>query len=46
MFESLTLRGKMGRPEEIATAVRFLASDDASFVNGVELPVDGGFSAN
>ena len=44
MFESLIPRGKMGRPEEIATAARFLASDDSSFVNGVELSVDGGLS--
>ncbi|MEM6296475.1 MAG: SDR family oxidoreductase [Myxococcota bacterium] len=33
---------RFGKPEEIATAVAFLASDDASFVNGAELPVDGG----
>ena len=45
MFESLIPRGKMGRPEEIATAALFLASDDSSFVNGVELSVDGGMSA-
>ena len=45
MFESLIPRGKMGRPEEIATVALFLASDDSSFVNGVELAVDGGFSA-
>jgi NAD(P)-dependent dehydrogenase (short-subunit alcohol dehydrogenase family) len=45
MFESLISRGKMGRPEEIATVALFLASDDSSFVNGVELSVDGGFSA-
>src|ERR1700680_3307386 len=45
MFESLIPRGKMGRPEEIATVALFLASDDSSFVNGVELSVDGGFSA-
>jgi NAD(P)-dependent dehydrogenase (short-subunit alcohol dehydrogenase family) len=32
----------MGRPEEIATAALFLASDDSSFVNGAELFVDGG----
>jgi NAD(P)-dependent dehydrogenase (short-subunit alcohol dehydrogenase family) len=45
MFESLIPRGKMGRPEEIAAAALFLASDDSSFVNGVELSVDGGLSA-
>ena len=43
MFESLIPRGKMGRPEEIAAVALFLASDDSSFVNGVELSVDGGF---
>jgi NAD(P)-dependent dehydrogenase (short-subunit alcohol dehydrogenase family) len=35
----------MGQPEELATVARFLASDEASFVNGVELSVDGGLSA-
>jgi NAD(P)-dependent dehydrogenase (short-subunit alcohol dehydrogenase family) len=35
----------MGRPEEIATVALFLPSDDSSFVNGVELFVDGGFPA-
>jgi len=45
MFESLIPRGKMGRPEEIASAALFLASDDSSYVNGVELSVEGGFSA-
>ena len=45
MFESVIPRGKMGRPEEIAAAALFLASDDSSFVNGVELSVDGGLSA-
>ena len=44
-FESLIPRGKMGRPEEIATVALFLASDDSSYVNGVELSVDGGTSA-
>jgi NAD(P)-dependent dehydrogenase (short-subunit alcohol dehydrogenase family) len=34
--------GRIGRPDEIAKAVLFLASDEASFVNGVELFVDGG----
>ena len=44
-FESLIPRGKMGRPEEIATVALFLASDDSSYVNGIELSVDGGTSA-
>jgi NAD(P)-dependent dehydrogenase (short-subunit alcohol dehydrogenase family) len=34
--------GRMGDPDEIAKAVSFLASDEASYVNGVELFVDGG----
>jgi NAD(P)-dependent dehydrogenase (short-subunit alcohol dehydrogenase family) len=41
-FVSLIPRGTMGRPEEIATAVLFLASSDSSFVTGIELYVDGG----
>ena len=36
--------GRVGRPEEIAKAAMFLASDDASFVNGTELFVDGGIT--
>jgi meso-butanediol dehydrogenase/(S,S)-butanediol dehydrogenase/diacetyl reductase len=37
--------GRIGRPEEVGAAVAFLASDDASFITGVLLPVDGGYSA-
>jgi NAD(P)-dependent dehydrogenase (short-subunit alcohol dehydrogenase family) len=41
-FESLIPRGKMGRPEEIASVALFLASDESSYVNGMELVADGG----
>lgn len=35
--------GRLGRPEEVAKAVCFLASDDASFITGTHLIVDGGY---
>lgn len=37
--------GRIGEPEEVARAVLFLASDEASFITGAALPVDGGWSA-
>ena len=40
-----TPMGRLGEPEAIAAAVAYLASDDASFVTGLELYVDGGYIA-
>ena len=37
--------GRLGRAEDVASAVAFLASEDAAWITGVVLPVDGGFSA-
>ncbi|BBI35035.1 SDR family NAD(P)-dependent oxidoreductase [Cohnella abietis] len=37
--------GRQGKPEEVASAVAFLASDDASFITGEDLMVDGGYLA-
>jgi NAD(P)-dependent dehydrogenase (short-subunit alcohol dehydrogenase family) len=37
--------GRLGEPEEVARAIAFLASDDASFITGAILPVDGGYLA-
>ena len=37
--------GRIGRPEDIARAVRFLLSDDAAFITGTDLVVDGGVLA-
>ncbi len=37
--------GRLGQPREIANAIAFLAGDEASFITGVALPVDGGYTA-
>ncbi|HHF3110898.1 MULTISPECIES: SDR family NAD(P)-dependent oxidoreductase [Vibrio] len=45
-FNERIALGRAAEPEEIASVVAFLASDDASFINGVNLPVDGGATAS
>jgi NAD(P)-dependent dehydrogenase (short-subunit alcohol dehydrogenase family) len=37
--------GRIGEPAEVASAIVFLATDEASFITGTVLPVDGGFVA-
>ena len=41
----LTPMGRLGRPEEVAAGVAYLACDDAAFVTGLELYIDGGYTA-
>jgi NAD(P)-dependent dehydrogenase (short-subunit alcohol dehydrogenase family) len=43
-FASVTPLGRVGRPEELAAAALFLASEDSSYVAGIELFVDGGLA--
>ena len=46
MYEKLAMSqpvGRMGKPEEVASLALFLCSDEASFITGVDYPLDGGF---
>ncbi len=45
VFESKIPLGRLGEPKDIANAALFLASEEASFITGVNLPVDGGWLA-
>lgn len=42
---SLVPMGRLGSPKDMASAITFLASDEAAFITGVSLPVDGGWTA-
>ena len=44
-FANMHLLRRPGEPEEVARVIAFLLSDDASFITGANIPVDGGFSA-
>ncbi len=44
-FGRLHPMGRVGQPHEVAALATFLASDESSFITGVEIPVDGGFCA-
>ena len=39
-----TVAGRFGRPDEVAAAIAFLASGDATYITGASLPVDGGWT--
>ncbi len=44
-FNSFYPLGRIGKPDDIASAILFLASDEASWITGAILPVDGGVTA-
>jgi NAD(P)-dependent dehydrogenase (short-subunit alcohol dehydrogenase family) len=44
-FKTMIPMGRVGKPEEIASAAVFLASEESSYIGGIDLPVDGGLVA-
>jgi NAD(P)-dependent dehydrogenase (short-subunit alcohol dehydrogenase family) len=44
-FKAMVPMGRIGKPEEIASAAVFLASEESSYITGIDLPVDGGLVA-
>jgi NAD(P)-dependent dehydrogenase (short-subunit alcohol dehydrogenase family) len=44
-FKAMVPMGRIGKPEEIASAAVFLASEESSYISGIDLPVDGGLVA-
>ena len=44
-IEEMTPWGAWGMPQDVAQCAVFLASDDAAYVTGVALPIDGGYTA-